>query len=110
MRATARGWAWAVLTIVAPTPVAAADLEPIGRPEIAVLWSDPEQRVPAAVKRQLFSETAALFASWGVTIRSSEGLDSRGQHDVRVVLLEGSRLGNREGLVLGETHVRPLEL
>ncbi len=109
MRGTAGRLGWAALVLLAGAAASAGDEQPAARPELNLLWSDPEQRVPAAVKRPLFSETAALFASWGVTIRSSEGLDSGGQHDVRVVLLERSRLGHRGGLVLGETHVRPLE-
>ena len=109
MSARAAGWSGAILMLLAASTVAIGDEGPVARPELVVLWSDPEQRVPAAVQRQLFSETAALFASWGVTIRSSEGLDSGGQYDVRVVLLERTRLGDRGGLVLGETHVQPLE-
>jgi hypothetical protein len=100
------GWA---LVLLAGAAISAAHEQANGRPELAVLWSDPEQRVPAVVKRQLYKETAALFAPWGVTIRSSEGLESSGQHDVRVVLLDRTGLGNRGGLVLGETHVTPLE-
>jgi hypothetical protein len=65
--------------------------------------------VPEAVKRELYRETAALFASWGVTLRSFAGLDSEGEQDVRVVLLERSRLGDGGDLVLGETHAQPLE-
>ncbi len=109
MRATARRCGWAVVGLLAAAPVSAARERDAARPELAVLWSDPEQRVPAVVKRLLYKETAALFASWGVTIRSSEGLDSRGQDDVRVVLLDRTRLGNHDGLVLGETHATPLE-
>ncbi len=109
MRRTAGGWGWAVLVLLAASTVAAVDEEPVARPDLVVLWSDPGQRVPEAVKRDLFRETAVLFAGWGVTVRSSEGLDSEGLHDVRVVLLERSRLGNGGERVLGQTHVRPLE-
>jgi len=109
MRGTAGEWAWAVLVLLAASTAAIGDEQPVARPELVVLWSDPEQRVPVAVKRELFRETAALFASWGVTLRSSEGLDSEGRHDVRVVLLERSRLGNGRARVLGQTHVAPLE-
>jgi hypothetical protein len=109
MRATAGGRAWAVLMLLAASAVAAAGEEPIARPELVVLWSDPEQRVPEAVKRRLFDETAVLFAGWGVTLRSSEDLDSGGEHDVRVVLLERSRLGHGGDLVLGQTHVERQE-
>ncbi len=109
MRGMAGGWAWAVVMLLVGSAASAREEQPAARPELVVLWSDPEQRVPAAVKRELFSETAALFASWGVTLRSSEGLDSRGEEDVRVVLLERARPGDGGGLVLGETHVKPLE-
>jgi hypothetical protein len=109
MRGTARGSAWAVLVLLAGSAASAGEGQPVARPELVVLWSDPEQRVPAAVKRQLFSETAALFASWGVTLRSSEGVDSEGLHDVRVVLLERTRLGDGGERVLGQTQVTPQE-
>ena len=109
MSARAAGWSGAILMLLAASTVAIGDEGPVARPELVVLWSDPEQRVPAAVKRELLRETAALFASWGVTLRSSEGLDSEGLHDVRVVLLERSRLGNGGERVLGQTHVAPLE-
>ncbi len=110
MRGTAGRWGGAVLVLLAGATASAREEQRLARPELVVLWSDPERRVPAAVKHRLFTETTALFASWGVTIRSSEGLDSEGLHLVRVVLLERSRLGERDGLVLGETHVKPLEL
>jgi hypothetical protein len=109
MRGTAGRWGWAVVVLLAGAAASAATEQAIGRPELLVLWSDPEQRVPAAVKRHLYEETAELFASWGVTIRSSEGLDAEDQHDVRVVLLDRTGLGDHGGLVLGETHVRPLD-
>ncbi len=109
MRGAAGRWGWVVVVLLAGTAASAREERPVARPELVVLWSDPEQRVPAAVKRQLCNETAALFARWGVTIRSSEALDSGGQQDVRVVLLERTRLGDRGGLVLGETQATPLE-
>jgi hypothetical protein len=109
MRGTAGRWGWAVLALLAGAAASAADEQAIARPELVVLWSDPGQRVPEAVKRELYRETAALFASWGVTLRSFAGLDSEGEQDVRVVLLERSRLGDGGDLVLGETHARPLE-
>jgi hypothetical protein len=109
MRGTAGRWGWAVLALLAGAAASAADEPAIARPELVVLWSDPEQRVPEAAKRELYRETAALFASWGVTLRSFEGLDSEGEQDVRVVFLERSRLGDGGDLVLGETHAQPLE-
>jgi len=109
MRTSAGEWGWAVLMLLAASTVAIGDEGPVARPDLVVLWSDPERRVPEAVKRELFRETAVLFASWGVTVRSSEGLDSEGLHDVRVVLLERSRLGNGGERVLGQTHATPLE-
>ncbi len=109
MRARAGRWGWAVLVLLGGATASAGDGQSTRRPELVVLWTDPEQRVPAALKRQLLGETAALFASWGVTIQSSEGRDSGGQHDVRVVLLERLRLGDGGERVLGETHAQRLE-
>jgi len=109
MRAAAGRWGGLLVVLLAGAAASAREEQPVARPELLVLWSDPEQRVGPAVKHQLYKETAALFASWGVTIRSSEGLDSEGLDHVRVVLLERSRLGEGSGLVLGETHVTPLE-
>ncbi len=110
MRGAAGRWGGAVLALLAGAAASAGERQAIGRAELVVFWTDPEQREPPAVKRQLYKETDALFASWGVSIRSSEGVDSGGEQDVRVVLLDRTRLGDRGGLVLGETHLKPLEL
>ncbi len=110
MRGTAGRWGGAVLALLAGAAASAREQQAVAQPELVVLRTDPEQRVAPEVKRQLYKETDALFASWGVTTRSSEGLDSGGHYDVRVVLLDRTRLGDHDGLVLGETHVKPLEL
>jgi hypothetical protein len=109
MRGTAREWAWTVLVLLAASTMAIGNEEPVARQDLIVRWSDPQQCVPEAVRLDLFRETAALFARWGVRLSSSEGLDSDGSHDVRVVLLDQVRLDGRGTRILGETHARPLE-
>jgi len=109
MRRALGRWGGAALVLLAGATASARGEQPVARPELVVLWSDPEQLVAAAVKRQLFRDAAALFAGWGVTLRSSDGLDSDGGQDVRVVLLGQERRDERGARILGGTHARPVE-
>jgi hypothetical protein len=109
MRGATGTWAGAALVLLAASTVAIGDEQPVAPPELILLWSDPQQCVPEAVRLELMRETGALFASWGVRLRSSQGLDADGGHDVRVVLLDQERRDERGARILGETHARPLE-
>jgi hypothetical protein len=95
--------------LLAVPRLAAGGEDPGARPELILLWSDPQQCLPAGVKGDLLRETAALFSRWGVRLRSSEGLDSTGAHDVRVVLLDQAKRDARGQRILGETNAEPME-
>jgi hypothetical protein len=98
-----------VLVLLAGSMLAAGEDDPGARPELILLWSDPQRCVPEDVMDHLHRETAALFEGWGVRLTSSEGLDSRDRHDVRIVFLDQARLDGRGKGILGETHLKPLE-
>lgn len=107
---SARERVLAVLVLLAASTVATGDEAVEARPELVVLWSDPQHAVPEAARRDLVRETEELFARWGVALATSwEDCDQATTRQVRVVLLGQERLAHGGKNVLGETNVKPLE-
>jgi hypothetical protein len=96
--------------LLAASAAAIGEEEPVARPDLIVLWSDPQHSVSDDLRRQLVRETETLFRHWGVTAGTSlERLDTVPQPQVRVVLLDQAWLDSDGKRILGETHARPLE-
>jgi hypothetical protein len=109
MRRRAEGWlTWAAAALVAAS-AASGDETPGARPDLVVLWSDPQRCVSEVVRRELARETETLFTRWGVTVRASWDVDADGTtRRVRAVLLDRKALSPTNGKrVLGETHATP---
>jgi hypothetical protein len=109
MRRSAGEWGGAVLVFLAASTMAIANEEPAMRPDLIVLWSDPQRSVSDAVRRELVRETEALFERWGVRVGTSLEAYDGPRRPVRVVLLDQARFDGGGQRILGETHARPLE-
>ena len=110
MRRTAGERVLAVLVLLAASTVATGDQAPAARPDLVVLWSDPQHAVPEAARRDLVRETEELFSRWGVALATSwEDCDQATTRQVRVVLLDQEQLAHGGKNILGQTSVKPLE-
>ena len=110
MRRRAGGRTLAVLVLLAASTVATGDQAPVARPDLVVLWSDPQHAVPEAARRDLVRETEELFSRWGVALATSwEDCDQATTRQVRVVLLDQEQLAHGGKNILGQTSVKPLE-
>ncbi len=110
MRRSAGERALAILVLLAASTVATGAEASAVRPQLTVLWSDPQHSVPEAARRDLVREAEELFSRWGVALATSwEDCGPATTRQIRVVLLDQAQLARGGRGVLGQTYVKPQE-